>query len=225
MGVLHTEYQPVYWFFIPLFGLYMLMPVLNRLGKKETLLNYLALIIFVSVSIVNPLADLFGMERIGYLQNAIAGPVLYVLLGKLLSTHNTNNPQYIILTIASIFCLFLRYYITYHMSYADNELNRVLFGYYYFTAVIPAMWVFVSIKKWSPSELSLKKITILKVVSSCSFGIYLLHNLVMVVENRIFRLEPESFSWRVIMPFVTYGICLAIVYLTKKNKLGKIIFP
>ena len=129
----------------------------------------------------------------------MAGPALYVLLGKLLSTYDTSRIQYTFLTITTIFCLFLRYHITYHMSCADNELNRVLFGYYYFTAVIPAMWVFISIKILCPQELSLKQASILKMISSCSFGVYLLHNLVMAVENRIFRLEPDSFSWRVII--------------------------
>ena len=85
------------------------MPILNKLSDDEVLLTYLAIIIFVLVSVVNPLMDLFGLERIGYLQNAMAGSVLYVLLGKLLSTHDTNKIQYIILTITTIFCLFLRY--------------------------------------------------------------------------------------------------------------------
>ena len=67
MGVLHTEYQPVYWFFIPLFGLYMLMPLLSKLTDNEALLTYLAIIIFIPVSVINPLMDLFDMERIEYL--------------------------------------------------------------------------------------------------------------------------------------------------------------
>lgn len=80
-GIIHTTYQPVYWFFIPLFGIYLLMPVLSMLREYRRVLIYLAVLIFIVTGVVDPLLSWGGVAPVKSMQNAMAGPILFAVLG------------------------------------------------------------------------------------------------------------------------------------------------
>ena len=70
------------------------------------------------------------------------------------------------------------------------------------------------------------KITnILQIVSSCSFGIYLLHQIVKYYFVTLLNINTASIIFRTIGSIIIYFLCLSIVYIMKKIPLLKRIVP
>ena len=66
---------------------------------------------------------------------------------------------------------------------------------------------------------------ILAQVSSCSFGIYLIHKIVMHYQIELLNIDMYSWQWRIFGIISTYMITLGIVYVLKKVPLLNKIVP
>lgn len=224
--IIHTQYQQVYWFFIPLFGIYLLMPALSWLSRYRKTLIYLAGLLFAVTGVINPLLLWAGMAPVYTMENAMAGPVLFVLLGFLIKDTRGRVNYVWALVALTIGCWCLRYFVTLTLSQANGVIYRGMFNYYYFTSIIPAVAVFVLAKDYFPRTLSPRTAKALTAMSSCSLGIYLLHMVFINYEPAILDISRTSLLFRVGFIPVNYLLCLAIVYAVKKIPgLGRVIFP
>ena len=86
--VFHTEYQNVYWFFIPLFGIYLLLPAIQQLKYNRNILNYISIILFINEGLLMPLYKILNINPIGG-ENTLAGPMLFFIIGYMI-TNNGN---------------------------------------------------------------------------------------------------------------------------------------
>ena len=114
-----------------------------------------------------------------------------------------------------------------NLSLSEGQTNKILFGYYLPTAVFPSLCVFILIVHHN-FIYSDRMMAFLKKISSLSLGVYLLHKLVMFVEFRALQyvsIDEDSLFYILLMPFVTWLICVMIVSLVKKVKLLHFIFP
>ena len=68
-----------------------------------------------------------------------------------------------------------------------------------------------------------KIVKIISKISSCSFGVYLMHMLVYRFLKRY--LEEFHWEWRLLVPFAIYFIALSVTYLLKKIPFFKNIVP
>ncbi|MCM1518540.1 MAG: acyltransferase [Pseudoflavonifractor sp.] len=225
-GIVHTTYQPVYWFFIPLFGIYLLMPVLSMLRDCRKTLIYLAVLIFVVTGVIDPLLSWAGVAPVKSMQNAMAGPVLFAILGFLYKETRGRVRYSGVIFALAVACWCLRYFVTLIVSQSGAGLFKGMFGYYYFTSIIPAIAVFVLVKDYFPRTLSPRVAKSLTVLSSCSLGIYLLHIVVLTLEQRMLPVSVDSLLYRVGFIPLNYLLCFAIVYLTKRIPvIGRYLFP
>lgn len=225
-GIVHTSYQPVYWFFIPLFGIYMLMPVMSWLKDKRKVLIYLAALIFFITGVMNPILEWAEIAPIKSAQNAMAGPLLFMVLGYLSKYIKVSAGYCWIMAVLAVGCWCLRYFVTLEVSQATGELYRGMFGYYYFTSIIPAVAVFLLVKQYFPQNLSQRASRFLTVLSSCSLGIYLLHILVLSIEQKLLPIGAESAIYRIGFIPINYLLCFVLVFVTKKIPLvGRYVFP
>lgn len=116
--------------------------------------------------------------------------LIFVLLGYLLSTQNIKKKYRIISYILGILSVLFRYFMTYYWTTSNNTLNKTLFGYAQFHSVLLACAVFIFIKQIDFKNL-IKSDKIKRCISniaSCSFGIYLIHKIVMYYQIHIFPL-------------------------------------
>lgn len=89
-----------------------------------------------------------------------------------------------------------------------------------------AVSIFILIKEISVYVENGNIIRIVKVLSSCSFGIYLIHVFMMYkVELPILGIEADNVYWRFFGAFLTYFTCFSIVFLIKKIPYLRRIFP
>ncbi|MCL2280555.1 acyltransferase [Candidatus Saccharibacteria bacterium] len=226
-----TKMNGVFWFFPMIIAIYLALPVLSLLTepKHRKGLWYLAGVGFLTYSLLPPLLDLFGLKfNTSYaLPLTGAGFIIFPIIGYLLSTAKKIPTKWFVgIIIAAVGCLILRYCYTYFMSYADGVTNRTLFSYTAFTGVVPAVAIFLITKKINFNKIISDKIAkVITRISSASFGVYLLHVFIMHYEQGVTHLGNDRLLWRLIVPFMTYIICVTVVLLVKKIPILRNIFP
>ena len=83
----NTTAEQVYWFFIPLFMMYLCIPVLSLLKDYKQILAYMTAMAFLAYSVYPVCCTFLGISFNGNIQFPVAGGyLLYVILGYLLST-------------------------------------------------------------------------------------------------------------------------------------------
>ncbi|HEX7484268.1 MAG TPA: acyltransferase [Candidatus Saccharimonadales bacterium] len=224
-----SDMMSVYWFFPVIISIYLAMPILSLLtGKADRKwLWYMASIGLITYSILPPVLKLLGLSfNTSYALPLTAGFVIFPILGYLLATEKIKTKWLIAICVAAVGALTLRYVVTYHLTLQNGSTNYLLASYQYFTGLLPAAAVFLLAKRipWG-RYIKGKAISVLSIVSSCSLGIYLIHILVMNAELQIFQLADSQWIWRLLMPFLTYLICLVIVLLLKKGFVTRNLFP
>lgn len=225
-GIVHNEYQPVYWFFLPLFGMYLLMPALSLLSGYRKTLVYLAGLLFVVTGVIDPVLIWLDVKPVGCMQNAMAGPVMYVILGYLIVGKRFSVWQVGALCVLTVACWCLRYFVTLTQSQAIGEMYHGMTNIYYFIAVIPAVTVFVLVRDYFPRRLSPRTAKTLTVLSACSLGVYLFHMVILYSMPHVLHISDDSLLFRVGLIPVTYLICVGVVYVVKRVPVvGRYIFP
>lgn len=208
------QYGDVYWFFIPLIAIYCIMPVLSLLKNNESILWYIVIFIFLTQSCI-PI--LFKFVRLSYnsaFNFPMHGYVLFVLLGYLISNQElTKKQRYIVYTLGGLSTLF-RYVITYHYSLELGKVDKIAFGYMHFHSVFLALAIFIGVREiCAKFSLSAKKQALIAQISSCSLGIYLIHKIMMDVVLQLLNIEAnESLFYRTIGIYITYFLCLLVVF-------------
>lgn len=228
-----TAYMPVYWFFVPLFLLYLLMPFITKvrfLGEKKIL--FLLGVLFVTEAIF-PQVAAFTKVKIPFTNNGILYVVLYAVLGFYLSRDNLFEKHYRLLAFLAFACLLARYIWPWIQLRYDSYPKSAAFGYGSFLCMIPCVFYFLSAKKADEKYPRLFTNRAIPAIASCSFGIYLVHVFVTFFEKTaikfIFGLswKETADSWWYIFcfPLLTFILSLLSVHLSKKTGIGRRIFP
>ena len=215
---MNNKIENVYWFFAPLFSCYLCIPVLSMLKDNRKVLKYMAVCGLVTYSILPVLCQICGITYNSSLYFPMAGGyIIYVILGYLLSTEDIGRKSRYCIYGSAIFCIIIRYFSTVLLSKKIGELYKVFWGYTNFPAVGLAIGVFVLFKyiKWDKLFSDNTKVKFIKNVASASFGIYLIH---MIVINGFYwyGVNTQGTKWRVLGPFVVYGLSLTIVKIMQR---------
>ncbi|SHK11114.1 Surface polysaccharide O-acyltransferase, integral membrane enzyme [Fibrobacter intestinalis] len=209
-----------YWFFIPLFLFYLFLPFLEKIVNHSSLnaLTWLCIFVFFFQSCV-PLINLFGDFNITK-ATPISGYCIYAILGFVLNKTNLEKRWTNLLWLGIItLCVFI---IRYLGILSLDHRDTLWFSYFGFYAVIPAIFFFLTFKRLNPHldkhpQLAEK----IKQLSSLSFGIYLIHGVVLT----LLPFEKSSISYRILGIPLVYGSCAFFIYFGKKIPLLKRIIP
>ena len=211
-GFINTRFNGVYWFFFPLFALYLEIPMLSLLAASkegEKMLYFLTVILISFEAIINPLLKGLSIQLNSTFVNGIALPTLYGILGYILSTKDIDKSFRYILYGSSVILLATKIYLsTYYPDLNIWSLTDI-------ATLTEASTIFVFIKYIKiPNNLY----SIVHQLASFSFGVYLVHILILYTEKRLLfqYINVYSFGWRVPMALVTYLLSIGLVILLKK---------
>ena len=217
--IINTQIIDVYWFFIPLFAVYLCIPALSLLRKKQQALLYMTFAA-ITFNVVLPFfASLVGINWNSSLSfPLLSGYLVYPVLGYLLSQNELGKKQQLLLYVGGIIGTCWRYVATIIASDAAGELVRQGWGYVGLPCLLEAVAVFVFFKHLKLRSLANSSRTQSRIskVASCSFGVYLLHMIVFWYGLQLTGLNGGDLAWRVIGPFAAYGVCLLLTYLGKQ---------
>lgn len=225
--ILHASYEGVYWFFFPLFAVYMCIPIMAALIEKRDTLWYMLVMGFILNSL---LPAIFKETAIAWNTNLsipmMGGFLLYPLLGYLLATTDLEKRTRMVIYTLGILGAMIRYMGTYLLSTSDGVINKTFFDYneyysFFLAAAIFTFFKYSRIINVIVNNKYAKKMIIC--LSSLSFGVYLSHMIVYRALAKV--ISVNTWIWRLIIPFVIYGICILITCCIKKLPLVKIIVP
>ena len=221
--------ESTYYFIFIILGIYLTLPLLACLTdeKYRKTLWYGVIVMFITQSVFPVIGEIFGINYNNNLSIQLGSYILFVLLGYLLSTQEIKKEHRIIIYILGILSMLFRYIMTYYFSTKMQTVYRTLFGYPQFHSVFLACSVFVFIKNMKLDFIRNNQTVtnILAQVSSCSFGIYLIHKIVMHYQIELLNIDMYSWQWRIFGIISTYMITLGIVYVLKKVPLLNKIVP
>lgn len=227
--VFYNKEESTYYFMFVIIGIYLTLPILSILSEKKyrKILWYLVTVMFITKSFLPVILKFCGITYNSYLSILFDGYIIFVILGYLLSTMEIKKKQRIIIYILGIISCIFRYSVTYYLSTKDQKINKLLFEYTQFHSVLLAVAVFVFIKNinWNKIIKKEKIKNILAKVSGCSFGIYLMHKIIIHYELLLLGLNNYSIEWRIGGAILTYFICLLLVLILKKIPILRRIVP
>lgn len=218
--IINCKIENVYWFFIPLFSIYLSIPIISILVEEQyqNVLCYMMFLGVMTVSVFPLLCNLLGIQYNSSISFPLTGGyIIYILLGYWLSKMELKKVHRIMIYIFGIFCAILRFSSTVYMSRQTGELYKMFWGYTNLPCVGLAVAVFVFAKyfKWEKIINSEKKKKIVNELSASSFGIYLVH---MIIINGFYILGVNVWgrAWRVFGALFVYSIGLIIIQIMKK---------
>ena len=217
-----------YWYLFLIIGIYITIPILSPLAEKNNkqLLKYTILTLFIVNAVIPNTLSIAGFKINQDLFVKLGTYMIFPLIGFYLSRYNIEKKWRIVLYGLGAASVIYQIIITVVLSYISNNSVLVALGYTQFATILYSSAIFCFVRNTRMKRICGSKIEKgLSALASCSFGIYLLHSIIMESEKSILPINRQSFIWRFICPFLTYGICVAVVLLLKKIPLLKRIVP
>lgn len=195
---INTRYIDIYWFFIPLFAVYLSIPLLSAVAKEYRikLFTYISVCCFILLSVLPTLFLLIGLDYNYAMQLPVAGGyILYVLLGYLIANIDFSKSFRIFAYILAALGWIIHFAGTILSSVGQEAISGTFKGYLNFPAVMQAFGVMIAFKYFPWRKiirggfLELQKYT---------FGIYLVHIYFVEQIPRLFGVNTASIIWRTI---------------------------
>lgn len=228
--ILNTQIMDVYWFFIPLFMIYLAMPVLSLLKgeRHRKVLWYAVGVGFLTTSVLPQLFAALGMTyNVNLIFPLFYSWLLFPVLGYLLSTTTLSLGQRRVLYAAAALATTLRFAVTL-LTHGANGANVSFFwSYLGFPGVLLGSAVFVFAKQvdWERIFVKTRHVKILSRLSGCSFGVYLIHMVIFYYFVMLTPWDGGDAFFRMGCPIIAYVICLLVVLACKKVPGIRRLFP
>lgn len=213
----------IYWFFPPLFAVYLSIPVLAQIQDKEKVYKYIAGIGVVFVSVLPLIASIFSMGyNVGFTPCILSGYILYPVVGYLLQKKNFSAKERKLVYLAGIIGWAAQFIGTLLLS-GPGEINGTFKGYLNLPAFLQACGVFVALKYHTPHNKKIMKV--INWLAKRTFGIYLLHMYLIQDISRVFAVNTGSILWRTIGAVMIFMFSAGIIWLMQQIPVIKRIVP
>lgn len=215
------------WYLVMLMGMYAFIPVISCVFADEghKTWKYFTWLMIVIVSFLPTISSLPMIGTVVSLNVDRILPVfpgiltLYVVLGGYFSKSNLKfEHTSLVLILLSIFSLFLIFILT--MLGYSIDINSILYLIVVVGIVTYGIFKYDLWPEWSK--------LIVKSISECSFGIYLVHTFIQYVLSYVTFDELLSRFFPIILSVILYTITVCgfswiVVLLLRKTKFGRLI--
>lgn len=230
-GIIGHEFIGIYWFFIPLFNIYLAMPLFSAVVKEKRRQVFLYLI-FVELILDNLLDYLnyFYIIRFkrGELEmGALTGPLMYALIGYMLSHYKISKKWRIVIYLLGATGFFTMLFGTYLASIRFGAIVEDYKGYYRILTVMYSSAVFLFIKQFSEMDhyRNEKIERVLEKFASYSFPIYLIHFYFMQIMINVFNMDDTKWSYRVGAAVISIIGSIIVAFILRRIPILRRIVP
>lgn len=228
-AILNSRGMGIYWFFIPLFALYLALPALSLIPEqhRKNIFGGMIVYSFATASVLPMVFQALGIPYNYSMQNPLNGGsnVMWLLLGYWITHYPIGKRTRMASYGLGVLALLLRYFGTLVLSYRDGGVNLFFSGYERFPSVLLAVAVFIWFYYHDWSFITEKQQRLLVKLSGASFGVYLIHFYLLQVFTVILGVDMRSIWWRVLGTPVLYPLSVALVLLGKRLPVVKKILP
>ena len=194
----NNKEESTYYFMYSILGIYLTMPILSLLTEENhrKTLWFTVSLYFIFNSFIPNILSLFKITYNTNAQVLLGGYTIFVILGYLLSTEELSKKKKIMLYVFTVIGVLYRFLTTFILSKKYGYVVKITWGYTSWHSILLASSVFVIIKNLFTKQINLseKQADLLSKISRCSFGIYLIHQIVMYYEKAIFNINPAMWD-------------------------------
>ncbi len=231
-GILDTTIIQKYWFFIPLFCIYLCIPLFAAVPEKNRreVFSYLAVLFFFISTLIPFLLKVFSIHMSWPFSLAVGHRhMLYAVIGYLLYRYDLTKKQKGLLYISAAAGLLLHIWGTYQFSMAAGTVDRTFKGFENVPSMLYAVGVFVFFKDYGNRIMNSFVGKPVRFLAGYTFGIYLTHHYIMEGVQYCFRrflhISGYSLKYRLGAPLVIVPLAVALVYGMRKIPVLRHIVP
>lgn len=210
------------WFLYMMIGLYVLTPILRILTKhasRNQLLYFISIGIFISI-VIPSLSNYFPFSFISINVDKMylfmpRSYLIFYLLGFYLTNYEIKKSRRIILYVLGVFGALFTIFITQYLSIKNLAPKDSWQGVFSINTLLYSIAVFVFLKNWFDRlTFSDKSIKLISLLSSCSFGVFLTHDLFIkyLIRNNI--LNANLINPPIMIPLIVVGIFISSILLS-----------
>lgn len=223
-GIINTKYVSIYWFFIGLFSLYLVIPVISLIPKEKRIKCFFYIIVtsFMFNYWIPFMSSVFPgkITYNGALKNYFGDQyIFYALCGYLIDNVAIEKRWRYCIYGAGFAGLIIHIFGTWYLSYRDGYINGMFKGYMNVPCIVYSIAIFLLIKSFIEKRKYFYK-KIISFYNGSTFDVYLMHwyfiDLFLYLTKKKYY---ENFVYRLfggIILFLTVGI---VVKLMQKNKI------
>jgi surface polysaccharide O-acyltransferase-like enzyme len=230
------------WFLYSIIGLYILVPFLREITKKDKLLKHfilLSIIFYFLFPNFNTIISYYSKSYYNILKlkyiylnlNYISGNVFYFMIGYYLNNNNTKFNFFITIFIfiigfsGALFAI----KVSYNSCLKYNKKQLLYFQPEYLNIAVYSISIFILIKNQFSNKKSNQKTCLIKIISNNTFGIYLVHPLIIekTKKYRIFKFAlfiKPLFRIPMITSFIYLSSLLISIMIKYIPLIGKYLF-
>lgn len=224
-GLSMGSIMPFYWFFAPLFCVYLCIPLFASVekSKRKKLFTFLLILGFILNAFIPFISKLFELNLANNIFVIVTyNYLLYALAGYMLDKYDLQKRDRILIYILGLIGLLSMFIGTQVLSDREGKIIEIFKGYTNVPCIMYSVSIFVFVKELC------KKINIPKLInilSKYTFEFYLMHYFVIDIIRRIFNPNIKSIWYRLPMPFIIMVIVILITWLLRKIPIVKKIVP
>ena len=222
------------WFFYAIIGLYLFIPILRILVQyaPQEILCYFVILWFFAVSAI-PFFETTTRAASAIDLNMISGYVGYLVIGYFLGNAQLNTRHFILAVLSGVVCLVITIAGTFYLTLRNNgELNGYLYGYLSPNVIVLAVSSFIILKYSSEKIItSTSQKIIVTRLSSASFGIYLIHPVILFIINvgwlgfALSAFTGDALYSVPLTAILTFGLSFLAVFFLQKIPLVRALIP
>lgn len=217
-AIFMNKQETTYYFVWAIIGVYLTMPLLSLIDfnkNKKAIALFLALFFIINSLIPNILIVLGINYNVGATLQ-IGNYCFFAILGYVLANWDIKKVYRILIYIGAFIGLIYRYFLTYIPSKEYGYVVKNFWGYTTWYCILLSASVFLIIKYLKFNNVKDKLSKIISKISGCSYGVYLIHQMIMYYEKHLLNINTSSWKWRTIGIVSTYLISLIIILILKK---------
>lgn len=215
--IINTKATRIYWFFIPLFTLYILIPFLSLIPKDDRRRIFIPMILLtVGFSVISTVFQLCGISYNYDLTNGLYSYSIYLFLGYCIDQYPLSKKTRYLIYLMGIFGLLFHIFGTQSLSLQAGTIVKTFKGYTNFPCIAYSTAVFVCFKyiPWENCSAAIKKI--LYWIYPTTFGVYLIQYYVLDQVLRHFAgINLGSITQKAGVFILVYFLCVILIKVAK----------
>lgn len=229
-GFINNRFVQIYWFFMPLFGIYLSIPLFASIeeGKRIEIFKYLFVVGFIFNATIPFLFSAFHLDITWPLNiNVVIGYTIFVVMGYLIHKMDFTPVQRYLIYMLGLIGVLMHFGGTYYESYALGDVSNVYKNLTYAPIVMYSGAFLLFIKQIGEKVMKTNISKYVHFIKKYTFPIYLMHYYIIEILNRYLHLTnyTKSIFYRLGMPFIVIPITIIIAALIRKLRLGKKVLP
>ena len=218
----------VYWFFLPLFVIYLSIPFLSSVRDKRTNLGYViawSVLVMAAQLLIDFLKWKWGLGasldlNMGKLSPVVSAyPLLYPLLGYWLATYEIPQKYRISIYLLGIAGFLMHFVGTMYVTSPDGPISGMFKGYANLPAVLQAAGIFLFVKNIDFEKFPRAVLRLCAFIKPYTFFVFLSHfYFVLYVQQ-----YPKVFSsiyFRMFGSLTIFAVCILLGWLIGKCTVG-----